>query len=36
MTTRLPVEPAPGPMEGYAARFDDLFGVRAQRESFRR
>ena len=36
MTSRLPVEPAPGPLEGYAARFDDLFRARAQREGFRR
>jgi SRSO17 transposase len=36
MTKRLPVDPAPGPLEGYAARFDDLFGARAQREGFRR
>src|SRR5919202_1251977 len=36
MTKRLPVTPAPGPLEGYAARFDDLFGARAQREGFRR
>ncbi len=36
MTKRLPVTPAPGPLEGYAARFDDLFGVRAQRNGFRR
>ncbi len=36
MTKRLPVEPAPGPLEGYAARFDDLFGARAQRGGFRR
>jgi SRSO17 transposase len=36
MSRRLPVEPAPGPLEGYAARFDDLFGARAQREGFRR
>ncbi|MEJ7841202.1 MAG: IS701 family transposase [Rubrobacter sp.] len=27
---------APGPLEEYAARFDDLFGARAQREGFRR
>jgi SRSO17 transposase len=27
---------APGPLEDYAARFDDLFGARAQREGFRR
>ena len=36
MTRRLPVRPAPGPLEDYAARFDDLFGARAQREGFRR
>jgi DDE superfamily endonuclease len=37
MTRRLPVRPAPGPLEEYARRFDDLFGrARAQREGFRR
>jgi len=36
MTRRLPVAPSPGPLEGYAARFDDLFRARAQREGFRR
>src|SRR5215218_8597656 len=36
MTRRLPVRPAPGPLEDYAARFDDLFGARAHREGFRR
>src|SRR5918911_5120589 len=36
MTKRLPVDPAPGPLEDYCARFDDLFGARAQREGFRR
>jgi hypothetical protein len=36
MTKRLPVEPAPGPLEDYARSFDDLFGARAQREGFRR
>jgi hypothetical protein len=36
VTKRLPVEPAPGPLEEYAARFDDLFGARAQRDGFRR
>src|SRR5215210_2146388 len=36
MTRRLPVAPSPGPLEGYATRFDDLFRARAQREGFRR
>src|ERR671911_1565580 len=36
MTRRLPVVPAPGPLEDYAARFDDLFRARAQRDGFRR
>ena len=37
MTRRLPVRPAPGPLEEYARHFDDLFGrARAQREGFRR
>ncbi len=36
MTKRLPVEPSPGPIEEYAARFDDLFRTRAQRHGFRR
>jgi hypothetical protein len=36
LTKRLPVRPAPGPLEGYAARFDGLFRARAQREGFRR
>ncbi|MCA1717470.1 MAG: IS701 family transposase [Actinobacteria bacterium] len=36
MTKRLPVSPAPGPLEEYASRFDDLFRARAQREGFRR
>src|SRR5215210_7389975 len=37
MTKRLPVNPAPGPLEHYAQRFDDLFSrARAQREGFRR
>ncbi len=36
MTKRLPVDPAPGPLEDYAQRFDDLFEARAQREGFRR
>jgi hypothetical protein len=36
MTKRSPVSPAPGPLEDYSQRFDDLFGARAQRHSFRR
>jgi len=36
MTERLSVSPAPEPLEDYSARFDDLFGARAQRASFRR
>jgi SRSO17 transposase len=36
MTKRSPVSPAPGPLEDYAQSFDDLFGARAQRHSFRR
>src|ERR687898_3592535 len=36
MTKRVPVEPAPGPLEDYAAHFDDLFSNRAQSEGFRR
>jgi hypothetical protein len=36
MTRRLPVAPSPGPLEGYAARFDGLFRARAQRDGFRR
>jgi hypothetical protein len=36
MTRRLPAEPAPGSLEEYAARFDDLFGTLAQRQTFRR
>jgi len=36
MTRRLPVVPSPGPLEEYAAGFDDLFRARAQREGFRR
>ncbi|HEX2297372.1 MAG TPA: transposase, partial [Pseudonocardiaceae bacterium] len=35
MTRRLPVPPAPGPLEAYAAEFDDLFASLAQRRSFR-
>ena len=36
MTRRYPVSAAPGPLEDYAQRFDDLFGARAQRHSLRR
>ena len=35
MTRRLPCPVAPGPLEGYAGRFDDLFGSLAQRRGFR-
>ena len=35
MTRRRPCPAAPGPLEGYAARFDDLFGSLAQRRGFR-
>src|SRR6266568_3170164 len=35
MTKPVPCPPAPGPLEEYAARFDDLFGSLAQRRGFR-
>src|SRR3954470_17573826 len=35
MTRRRPCPAAPGPLEGYAARFDDLFSHLAQRRGFR-
>src|SRR5262252_8206398 len=35
MTRRLPCPPAPGPLEDYAARFDDLFETLAQRRGVR-
>jgi hypothetical protein len=35
MTARRPCPEAPGPLEGYAARFDDLFTRVAQRRGFR-
>ena len=35
MTARRPCPPAPGPLEAYAAVFDDLFGHVAQRRGFR-
>jgi DDE superfamily endonuclease len=35
MTRRRPCPAAPGPLEGYAAWFDDLFGSLAQRRGFR-
>lgn len=35
MTARLPCPPAPGPLEAYAACFDDLFASLAQRRGFR-
>src|SRR5438876_8912222 len=35
MTKPVPCPPAPGRLEGYAARFDDLFTRVAQRRGFR-
>src|SRR5260370_7556116 len=35
MTKAIACPPAPGPLEGYAARFDDLFTHVAQRRGFR-
>ncbi len=35
MTTRLPVSPAPGPLEAFAQHFDPLFLKRSQRQAFR-
>jgi SRSO17 transposase len=35
MTARQPCPPAPGPLEGFAAQFDALFGSLGQRRSFR-
>ncbi|WP_435058079.1 IS701 family transposase [Streptomyces sp. bgisy060] len=35
MTARRPSPPAPGPLEEYAARFDNLFTTLAQRRGFR-
>src|SRR5206468_31140 len=35
MTKPVPCPPAPGPLEGYAARFDDLFTRVARRRGFR-
>src|SRR5487761_1499222 len=35
MTARRPCPVAPGPLEEYAARFDDVFGRLAQRRGFR-
>src|SRR5712671_7093207 len=35
MTRRRPCPAAPGPLEEYAARFDDVFGSLAQRRGFR-
>jgi hypothetical protein len=35
MTARRPCPAAPGPLEDYAARFDDLFHSPAQRRGFR-
>jgi hypothetical protein len=36
MTQRLPVRPAPGPLEAYCQQFDPLFAQRNQRDGFRR
>src|ERR671926_1246821 len=36
MSHRLPVPPAPGPLDAYAQAFDDLFAKRTQRAGFRR
>ena len=36
MNRRLPVPPAPGPLESYASTFDTLFSTRNQRDAFRR
>lgn len=36
MTTRQAPAPAPGPLEGFAQQYDDLFEQRNQREAFRR
>jgi hypothetical protein len=35
MTQRVPCSPVPGPLEDYAARFDELFSSMAQRRGFR-
>src|SRR6185437_10997635 len=35
VTKPVPCQPDPGPLEGYAARFDDLFTHVAQRRGFR-
>jgi SRSO17 transposase len=35
MTRRVPCRPAPGPLEGFAVQFDDLFETLAQRRGFR-
>lgn len=35
MSVRLPICPAPGPLEDFAAAFDDLLDRRSQREAFR-
>ncbi|MEV4250121.1 transposase [Streptosporangium canum] len=35
MTARLPCPVAPGPLEDYAARFDDVFSALGQRRGFR-